>query len=57
MHLLRGTKIANQRKCKQTNNVKTLFYFASSCKKDIYSLLKSPQVEKEKEEEKGDDGH
>ena len=28
--------------------MKTLFYFASSCKKDIYSFLTSPQVEKEK---------
>ena len=28
--------------------------FCLSCKKDIYSFLTSPQVEKEK---KGDDGH
>ena len=28
--------------------MKTLFYFASSCKKDIYSFNTSPQVEKEK---------
>ena len=30
--------------------MKTLFYFPSSCKNDIYSFLTNPQVEKEKKE-------
>ena len=48
--LVGGTKIANQRKCKQTNRdvLKILFYFGLSCKKVIYSFNTSPQVEKEK---------
>ena len=42
MHLLWGTKIANQRNCKQTNRD------GLSSQKDIYSFLRSPQMEKEK---------